>query len=164
MNKQAVLQLLNDSGVPFEITEHGAVFNMKELSEAALPWPDAVAKNLFVRDDRKQAYLLISVKGDKKIDLKEFRKKYGFRPLSFASPDELSDILRLTPGSVSPLGLLNDDRRLVRFFLDREFTQPPEVIGCHPCDNTATVRLRVGDLLRLITGHGTRVDIFDADC
>lgn len=113
MNKAETYEFLNKSGINYEITEHKAVFNMEELGEVKLPYPEFDAKNLFVRDDKKQNYYLITVKGDKRVNLKEFRKKYGLRNLSFASAEELMKIMGLTPGSVTPLGLLNDEEHIV---------------------------------------------------
>lgn len=85
MNKAEVYDLLRTRGIWHEITEHKAVYNMTELTDVALPYPEADAKNLFVRDDKKRNYYLITVRGDKRVDLKEFRHKYGTRALSFAS-------------------------------------------------------------------------------
>ena len=67
--------------------------------------------------------------------------------------------LHLTPGSVTPLGLLNDESRSVRFYLDEEFLLPPGRIGVHPNDNTATVWLQAEGLLRLLRAHGTAVEL-----
>lgn len=86
------------------------------------------------------------------MDLKAFRKRHGLRALTFASPEELQSVLGLTPGSVSPLGILNDLECRVCFYLDKEFAGNP--IGVHPNDNTATVWLRADDLFRLIQAHG----------
>ena len=80
---------------------------MAELSNIEIPYPEYDAKNLFVRDDKKRNYYLITVKGDKRVNLKEFRKN-NTRPLSFASADDLMGIMGLVPGAVTPLGLLND--------------------------------------------------------
>lgn len=85
MNKQEIYAFLRERGIPFEITEHEAVYNMAELAKIEIPYPEADAKNLFVRDDKKQNYYLITVQGDKRVDLKEFRRKNGLRSLSFAS-------------------------------------------------------------------------------
>lgn len=74
MNKQDVYALLDNSGIWHKITEHAAVFTMEELTDVVLPYPDADAKNLFVRDDKKQNWYLITVKGDKRVNLKEFRR------------------------------------------------------------------------------------------
>lgn len=63
MNKQEVYAFLKEKNLDFEITEHPAVYSMEELAQVALPYPEADAKNLFVRDDKKRNYYLITVKG-----------------------------------------------------------------------------------------------------
>ena len=126
MNKQEVYQFLNEQNITFEVTEHKAVYNMDDLSEVELPHPEADAKNLFIRDDKKRSYYLITVRGDKRVDLKEFRKEQGTRPLSFASAEDLEHFLHLIPGSVTPLGLLNNVEKNVKFFLDSDFEEKDE--------------------------------------
>ena len=71
MTKQETYDYLRAHGVDFEITEHPAVFNMEELGAVELPYPEWDAKNLFVRDDKKRNYYLITVRGDKRVDLVE---------------------------------------------------------------------------------------------
>lgn len=159
MKKQEILNMLTDRGIWFEITEHRAVYHMDELLSADLPYPEADAKNLFVRDDKKRNFYLITVKGDKRVNLKEFRKANGTRPLSFASESDLMSIMGLTPGSVTPFGIMNDEERKVKLFLDRDFFEAPGLIGVHPNDNTATVWLRAEDLANLIRGHGNETEI-----
>lgn len=56
MNKESVYQFLREQDIPFETTEHKAVFNMEELTSVELPYPEWDAKNLFVRDDKKRNY------------------------------------------------------------------------------------------------------------
>lgn len=157
MTKEETYQYLKDHDVAFEITEHRAVFNMEELKSVELPYPEADAKNLFVRDDKRQNYYLITVKGDKRVDLKDFRKKHELRPLTFSSAEELMEIMKLYPGAVSPLGLLNDDEHKVKFFLDEAFGTG--LIGVHPNDNTATIWLQAADLERIIKEHGNLVEL-----
>lgn len=159
MNKQDICKLLSERAIVHEITEHSAVFNMAEVAQIALPYPQDDAKNLFVRDDKKQTYCLITVKGDKRVDLKSFRKQHGLRALCFASEDELMQMLGLIAGAVTPLGLLNDAPRRVRWFLDRDFLGGR--IGVHPNDNTATVWLQTEDLLELVKEHGNSVELSD---
>ena len=156
MNKQEIYAFLRERGIPFEITEHEAVYNMAELAKIEIPYPEADAKNLFVRDDKKRNYYLITVQGDKRVDLKKFRRKNGLRSLSFASPEELLEYLGLTPGAVTPLGLLNDPAHRVHFYLDDAFRAGK--IGVHPNDNTATVWMQSDDLLRLIRENGNVVN------
>lgn len=161
LDKEEIYGLLKAKGIWHEITEHKAVYNMAELADVALPYPEADAKNLFVRDDKKKNYYVITVKADKRVDLKEFRRKNNTRPLSFASEADLLGLLKLTPGAVTPLGLLNDDLKKVTLFLDAKFLDPPGLIGVHPNSNTATVLLKTRDLLSIIREHGSRVEIVE---
>ena len=157
MTKQETCDYLNAHGISYEVTEHPAVFNMAELAEIDLLYPEVDAKNLFVRDDKKRNYYLITVKGDKRVDLKQFRRQHGLRNLSFAGAEDLMRLLGLEAGSVTPLGLLNDEDCRVIFYLDAEFTG---LIGVHPNDNTATVWMQAEDLKRLIEEHGNPVHTF----
>ncbi len=152
MNKTEVYRYLTEQNIPYEVVEHRAVFNMKDLDVIKLPHPEWDAKNLFVRDDKKSNYYLITVKGDKRVNLKEFRKQHGLRALSFASEEELKNIMGLTPGSVTPLGILNDTEHRVHFYLDAKFEGTK--IAVHPNENTATVWLCANDLMKLVQEHG----------
>ena len=157
MNKQEIYDELNKAGISFEITEHPAVWNMEDVAQLEMPHPEADAKNLFVREDKTRNYYLITVKGDKRVDLKALRKEEGLRQLKFASAGELAEVLGLYAGAVTPLGLLNDESRTVTLIIDSYFLQPPALIGAHPNDNTATVWLKAEDLVRLIRAHGNQV-------
>lgn len=95
-DKAAVYRLLTERGIWHEITEHPAVYNMEEMAAVDLPYPEADGKNLFVRDDKKRQYYLITVRGDKRVDLKAFRQANHTRPLSFASAEDLWDKLGLS--------------------------------------------------------------------
>lgn len=159
MDKQQTYDYLSAHGVEYEVTEHAAVFNMAELETVELPYPERDAKNLFVRDDKRRNHYLITVMGDKRVDLREFRRANGTRPLSFASADDLMAIMGLIPGAVTPLGLLNDDERRVTLFLDASFVGG--IVGVHPNDNTATVWLQTEDLVRIIEEHGNEVRVVE---
>ena len=161
MNKQEIYDFLKENNIWHEITEHKAVYNMEELKDLDLPYPDQDAKNLFVRDDKKRNYYLITVKGEKRVDLKEFRKRNNTRNLSFASEQDLMEILELIPGAVTPLGILNDKERKVKLFIDRDFLNEPEIIGIHPNDNTATIWLKAKDLIEIIKEHGNEVNVVE---
>lgn len=161
MNKQEIYDFIKDKNIWHEITEHKAVFNMAELSQVEIPYPEYDAKNLFVRDDKKRNYYLITVKGDKRVDLKEFRKNNNTRPLSFASEQDLMSIMNLISGAVTPLGLLNDNELKVILYLDKEFLNDKQIIGVHPNDNTATLWLKVTDLIDIIKEYGNQVNIVE---
>lgn len=158
-DKAAVYRLLTERGIWHEITEHPAVYNMEEMAAVDLPYPEADGKNLFLRDDKKRHYYLLTLRGDKRVDLKAFRQANGTRPLSFASAEDLQAKLGLLPGAVTPLGTLNDREGQVEVFLDQDFLAPPGLIGVHPNDNTATLWLRTEDLIALLRDHGTAVRV-----
>lgn len=161
MNQQEIYVLLSTRNIWHEVTDHKAVFNMAEVAEIQLPYPEADAKNLFIRDDKKRNYYLITVKGDKRTDLKAFRQQHSTRPLTFASDQDLMDLLGLIPGAVTPLGLLNDREHKVTFWLDQSFLEGSGLIGVHPNENTATVWLKAEDLLQLLRENGTQITLFD---
>lgn len=156
MNKEEIYEYLTAQNVWYETAEHDAVYNMEELKAIELPYPEWDGKNLFVRDDKKRNYYLLTVKGDKRINLKKFRKQHGLWPISFASAEDLSAIMGLTPGAVTPLGILNDEERQVHFYLDAEFAG--NKIGMHPNVNTATVWMFADDLMDLIRKHGNEAE------
>lgn len=158
MNKQEIYNYLNSKNIKYEIINHIPVYNMFDLEKVNLPNKEYDAKNLFIRDDKKINYYLITIKGNKKINLKEFRKVNNTRPLTFASDLDLLNILNLKPGSVTPLGLLNDEKIQVKFYLDDEFDLD-SYIYVHPNDNTVTISLKVLDLINIIKEHGNLTNI-----
>lgn len=161
MTKEEVYDFIKHKNIWYEITEHKRVFTMDELDNIVLPYPEADAKNLFIRDDKKRNYYLITVSGKKKVDLSVFREKYNTRRLSFANEKDLMEILKLIPGSVTPLGLLNDKENLVKYYLDSYFINKCDIIGMHPCDNSATLWLKTTDLINILKENGTIVNIVD---
>ncbi len=159
MTKEEIYKLLNEESVPYEIVEHEAVYNMKDVKEKAIPIKGLEAKNLFLCDDKKNNYYLLIICGDKRVNLKDFRKKYNTRSLSFATEQDLFNIMKLTKGSVTPLGLLNDKELKVILYIDENFIGENNTIGVHPNNNTATIWLKVNDLIRIIKKHGNIVNI-----
>ncbi len=161
MNKKQIYEYIKNKQIWYEITEHKAVYSMSEISEVEIPYPESDAKNLFVRDGKKENYYLITVRGNKRVNLKEFRKENNTRPLSFASEKELKEIIQILPGSVSPLGILNDTENKVKVFIDKEFVEKTDIIGIHPNDNTATIWLKTKDLINIIKEHGNKVELVE---
>ena len=159
MDKQGVYDFLKSKNIDFEPVEHGAVWTMDELQDVEIPHKEADAKNLFLRDDKKNNYYLVTVRGNKRLDLKAFRKEHETRPLKFCSDEELRAKLDLFAGAVSPFGILNNDERDVQFFMDEDFLKDDGLIGVHPNDNTATVFLKAKDLEAILTEHGNKVEL-----
>ena len=159
MNKEEIYDYIKDKGIWHEITNHKAVYSMEDLKDVELPYREGNAKNLFVRDDKKKNYYLIMVKEETRVNLSLFRREYNTRPLTFASSEDLERILGLYPGAVSPLGILNDKEKQVKFYLDSDF-HDNDIIGMHPNDNTVTLWLKVKDLKDIIKEHGN--DVYEA--
>ncbi|MEY8371319.1 prolyl-tRNA synthetase associated domain-containing protein [Aerococcaceae bacterium 50-4] len=159
LDKEAIYDLLDGRGIDYELTNHKAVYDMAEVAEEDMPYPEANAKNLFIRDDKKRQYYLITVQGEKRVDLKAFRAQFDTRRLSFASDQDLMDLMGLSPGAVSPLGLLNDQDLRINYYVDRNLVVDGHLIGVHPNDNTATVWLKGQDLVDLIEASGHQVTV-----
>lgn len=154
-----ILRILEEKDIKYREFTHEAVFTIDEAESLSIPGFDMsrVPKNLFLRDDKKREYYLLSIAPDEKADLKELRKRIGSRPLSFASEDDLGNLLQLEKGSVTPFGLLADSERRVTAIFSSYF-QDGE-IGIHPMVNTSTVFLAYTDLLSLIQEHGNKIVI-----
>ncbi|MDD7340576.1 MAG: prolyl-tRNA synthetase associated domain-containing protein [Firmicutes bacterium] len=154
MNKNEICALLERSGIAYELVDHPAVYTMEDLAALSLPHPEAEAKNLFLRDDKRN-YLLLTIPGEKRVNLKAFQKANRLRKLSFGSAEDLEALLRLHPGSVTPLGLLNDPDGKIPLYLDRELEH--KLLGIHPNENTATLYLCFADLISLLKSQGHQV-------
>jgi Ala-tRNA(Pro) deacylase len=144
-----VLEFLNRNNIAYKLFEHEAVFTNEESSKINIPEVRNNAKNLFLRNHDKSKYYLISLMHNKRADLKSFAQKIGEKKLSFGSAEDLLSILKLTPGSVSPLGLLNDKDKKVTFYLDKDFLTAPDIC-IHPNINTGTLVIPIKNFKRVM--------------
>ena len=155
--QQPVLDCLQALGIAFERYEHPRVAT---VAEAEVHWAGIDAthcKNLFLRNQKGDRHYLVVIPHGKRADLRQVAEQIGDGKLSFGSPERLMKHLGLTPGSVSPFGLLNDPGRQVRVFLDQDL-QGAERLTFHPNDNTATLALSGDDFERFLghVGHTVR--------
>jgi Ala-tRNA(Pro) deacylase len=144
--KVALLSLLQKYQLEYEIHEHDPVFTVDEGKHVSANIDGAHSKNLFLKD-KKKSYFLVSVLEHKRVDLKMLSKTYGKGGLSFASADELNQKLQLTPGSVTPYGLIHDTKREVTFLLDEDFLKY-DIVNFHPLQNNLTVSMKVKPFLQ----------------
>ena len=158
--KVETIALLDQAGIAYELYEHEAVFTVEQAHAAGIPHQELGAKNLFLRDDKHRAYYLVCLPDEKDVSLQEIQGHLGSRRLSFASERDLRSMLGLVPGSVTPLGALNDAERRVEVVIDQELVNAGRVT-VHPCDNTATVLLATEDLIGLLREHGCTVRVVD---
>ncbi len=145
---EEVLALLRGRGVEFDEMAHGPVYTIDEMLALDMPDPGHIAKNLFLRDDKKRRYYLVVCREDRRVDLRALREALGSRPLSMASEGDLSAYLGLTKGAVTPFGLLNHEGRRVDLVIDSFFRGSR--MGIHPNDNTRTVWVPTEDVIAIV--------------
>lgn len=126
-------------GVDQTTHDHPAVFRVDEGLELKAAMPGAHTKNLFLKDEKAQLWL-ISARQDTVIDLKAAPRIIGSDRLSFGSEDLMWETLGVRPGSVTALGLINDVDRRVRFVLDLRLWEA-DIVNFHPLTNIATTAL-----------------------
>lgn len=161
MTEHELYALLDERGIPYEVFHHQAVMTVEE-ADKVVPRMAVPTKNLFLRDDKKRDFYLVTARTDTFVDLKRLHKQLGSRRLSFASPELLQEKLGLVQGSVTTLGVLNDDSRSVTLVFDE--TLAHRRFDAHPMVNTATMFLWMDDVLPLFEEHGTRVVFCDLSC
>lgn len=159
LNKQGFYNLLNSNNINYESVEHPAVYTMEELFSHNIPHTDRIVKNLFLRDDKKRNYYLVTIAGTKSVDLRSLSDKIPSRKLSFASEKYLIEFLGLEKGHVNPMGVFNNIQKNVTVVFDKDLIG--QKIGIHPMENTATVFLEFEDVKELISAHGSNIVMCD---
>ncbi|MGM9519624.1 MAG: YbaK/EbsC family protein [Phascolarctobacterium sp.] len=151
-SEQAILQLLEEHHINYIVRKHEPIFTVAQGEALGLPNVQAAVKSLLLTDDKHQSYYLVVLPLDKRLDLKELRAKIGSRRLTMASSQELMQLLGLTPGAVTPFGLLQDKEHRVQTFFDAELKE--NTIATHLDSNTATVWLHCHKLVHLLEAKG----------
>lgn len=157
MSKEEVYLKLKELNIEYLKIDHIPIYTIDEANGLDIENKEYIAKNLFLRDDKKRNYYLLVVKSNKKIDLNDLKNKINSRRLSFASEIDLEKYLKLKKGSVTPLGVLNDVERKVKVIIDEDILKE-EIVGVHPNDNDATVFMKTKDLIRIIESNGNLVE------
>lgn len=141
--------LLDSLGVEYERIDHEPAMTMEvcEAIDAALG--ATICKNLFLCNRQETDFYLLMMPGDKPFKTKDLSSQIGSSRLSFASPEHMERFLDITPGSVSVLGLMNDKDGAVRLLIDEDVLKG-EYIGCHPCINTSSLRIRTADMMKKV--------------
>ncbi len=154
--EQAVYDALESLGIPFARHEHPPVFTVEE---AEAHWRDIEAthcKNLFLRNKKGTAHYLVVVERSTPVDIKRLTAQLDEDRLSFASAERLATHLGLTPGAVSPFGIINDQGRAVTVVVDEALGSAGR-LGFHPNVNTATITLASADFERFLASRGNPV-------
>ena len=156
---EKLLSALDDLGLNTSTLHHEAVFRVGEGDGIKDQLPGAHTKNLFLKDDKGQLWL-ISAEQKTQINLKALPKIIGSGRLSFGSPERLFDALGVTPGSVTALALINDPEHKVIFLLDKVLADA-EIVNFHPLTNTATTALSQADFRKFLASLGRELRVVD---
>ena len=151
-----VVERLRDLGIAFERHEHPPVATVEQAAEHWAGIDAAHCKNLFLRNQKGDRHYLIILEHSKKADLRAVANQIGDGKLSFGSPERLLKHLGLTPGSVSPFGLIHDSTHSVHVVVDRDL-QAAARLSFHPNINTATLVVSKDDFARFLAACGNPV-------
>ena len=150
-----VYDFLDDIGVPFVRVDHEAVMTIEACKGIDETLGITINKNLFLCNRQKTAYYLLLLPGEKALKVKELSAQIPTSRLSFGSGEAMEELLNVTPGSATVMGLLFDPEHKVQLLIDEEILKD-EYLGCHPCINTSSIRFTTKDFMEKIVpalGH-----------
>lgn len=136
---------LDELGIGYTALEHQPIMTMEEGEAIANQLGIKACKNLLLANRQGEHFLLL-LAGDKKLNAKAVARQIGSSHLSFATADELKEILSVEQGAVSILALMFDNGNRVRLLVDN-YVASQEYIGCHPCVNTCSLKLKTAEVL-----------------
>ncbi len=154
-----VYDLLDRLGVSYQRIDHGAAMTMEDCAAVDQVLEATICKNLLLCNRQNTVFYLLMIPGDKHFKTSELSHQIGSSRLSFAGAEYMERYLDITPGSLSVLGLMNDTAHHVQLLIDGDVLKG-EYVGCHPCINTSSLRLRTEDLVQKIIpamGHEPRI-------
>lgn len=144
--EMAVYDLLDKLEIPYMRLDHEVTASVEDCHNVDRILGIHICKNLFLCNAQKTDFYLLMMPGDKKFKTRELSAQIHSARLSFAGPEYMEEFLNISPGSVSVMGLMNDGSRRVRLLIDKDVLQD-EYVGCHPCVNTASLKIRTEDIL-----------------
>lgn len=153
---------LDGIGVSYDRIDHEETATMEACREVKALLGLDVCKNLFLTNRSGKEFYLLLMPGDKPFKTSVVSKLIGCSRLSFGTPEKMLEMLDMTPGSASVLGLKNDKEKIVKLVVDKDVLRT-DCFGCHPCKNTSSLRISRDDFLNKVLpalGHEpTFIDI-----
>lgn len=153
--EMAVYELLDELQIPYERLDHEATATIEACQDVDKLLGIEICKNLFLCNTQKTKFYLLMMPGQKKFSTKEVSKQIQSARLSFAPAEYMEEFLNITPGAVSVMGLMNDKDKRVQLLIDKDVLEA-EYLGCHPCVNTASLKMKTADVMKRFlpfTGH-----------
>ena len=143
--EQRCYDMLDRLGIAYGRVDHEHADTIQDCDAIEQTLGAEMCKNLFLTNRQQTEFYLLLMPGDKPFKTKLLSKQIGTARLSFASPEHMQELLDITPGSVSVLGLMNDGGK-VHLIIDSDLLKD-EFIGCHPCINTSTLKIKTADII-----------------
>lgn len=140
-----VYDVLDEIGLTYYRTDHAPVDHMEDCYEIDAVLDATICKNLFLCNRQKTQYYLLMMPGDKVFKTKELSNQIHSARLSFASAEDMEQLLDIQPGAVSVMGLMNDKENKVQLLVDEDVLKG-EYLGCHPCVSTSSLKLKTEDV------------------
>ena len=140
---------LDSLGVEYQRVDHEAAMTIEACQEIDKTLEISICKNLFLCNRQETSFYLLMLPGDKKFKTKDISAQINSSRLSFGKPEYMEKFLDITPGSLSVLGLMNDKDQKVQLLIDEDVLKDP-YIGCHPCINTSSLKIRTEDMMKKI--------------
>lgn len=147
--EERVYDLLDQLNIDYQRIDHEEANTMEICLEIEKTLKSTICKNLFLVNSNKSQYYLLMLKENKKFKTKMISKQINSSRLSFGSDEKMLEYLDITPGSVSLFGLMNDHDFKVQLLMDKDLLQD-EYLGCYPCINTSSLRIKMKDVFEKI--------------
>lgn len=156
VNEGQVLGILNRLSISYTRHEHSPVFTIEESNQLNIIINATRCKNLFLRNKKGNQYYLVVMEHSKTANLKNLALQIGSTALSFASEERMVNILGLTPGSVSPFGLINDNNKKIVVLMDQQLVFSSK-LSFHPNINTTTIEILSEDFAKYLSWCGNKL-------
>ena len=142
-----VYDLLDSLGIRYQRTDHAPATTMAVCADIDAVLDCLICKNLFLCNRQQTSFYLLMMPGDKTFKTKELSHQIGTARLSFAPENKMAEYLDIHPGSVSIMGMMNDTENHVQLLVDEDVLNE-DYVGCHPCVNTSSLKMRTGDVFK----------------
>jgi Ala-tRNA(Pro) deacylase len=155
-----IYDYLDTHGIEYERHAHPPVFTCEDVNRLVPELPGMKTKNLFICDNKGKQHFLVTLPDEKSVDLKSFGEALSVKKLRFASAGRLEKHLKLEPGAVTILGVMNDDARQVRVIVDQAIWEA-DALQCHPLVNTATLVIALDQVRKFLDATGHEATVMD---
>lgn len=160
MGYDNVKEYLNSMGIQFKIVEHEPAYTTEEADKYIEGYDGVRTKTMFICNKKKTNYYMIIMDDSKRLDMNKFKEIVSEKQMKIASEEALKEKLGIKPGMVSPFGLLNNDEKDVKIYMDKEIITE-EIMTFHPNDNTKTLFITTNDLFKYIENIGYELNIIE---